>query len=328
MIPTSNCSVHGQTDPVDVVHRTSTLFGDLWHRYNDQLFRESVELFAQRFEANGFDLSWFQDKTCLDAGCGGGRYSIALGLLGAKSVTGCDISDSGLADAQLRAAPLPHVKFVQSSVLKLPFADSTFDFVCCSGVLHHTSDPEQGLRELTRVLRPAGRLYLLLYGQGGLRWPAIMSVRPFAQAMGYTLVDEALQLAGLPANKQRTFLDDLFVPLIKFYTWEEVRGLLAANKYTHVERWTQGKLDHETSVPVQRTELVQLRSMFETALHQTRAEFPAAAKQAAAAIAQLTSTINRLDATQAEFSAGRIDQRQRDWEVFGWGHHRVLAQKV
>ncbi len=50
---------------------TGSLFGDLWHRYGDDLFENSVNLFTARFKANGFDLKWFRGKRCLDAGCGG-----------------------------------------------------------------------------------------------------------------------------------------------------------------------------------------------------------------------------------------------------------------
>ena len=310
-----------------VQEATGALFGDLWHRYGDDLFEESVMLFAKRFQANGFDLTWFQGKRCLDAGCGGGRYAIAMARLGAAEVAGCDISAEGLADARRRAAGLPNVFFEEASVLDLPFADKSFDFVCCSGVLHHTPDPEKGLREITRVLRPTGRLFLLLYGKGGLRWPTISTIRPHAQAMGYALMDEAIRLAGLPANKQRTFLDDFFVPMICFYDWDDVHAMLSAGGLQRIERWESGKLDHEASVSVQRTELEQLRQLFETALQQIEPRFVSAASHAAKALHAVMSALERLDGIEANFAAGQIDEAERCWQVFGWGHHRVLTVK-
>lgn len=275
---------------------TGGLFGDLWHRYDDDLFEESVKLFAKRFDANNFDLKWFQGKRCLDAGCGGGRYSIAMASLGAAEVIGCDISAEGLADARSRAAGISNVVFEEASVFDLPYPDESFDFVCCSGVLHHTPDPGRGLHELTRVLRSEGRLYLLLYGKGGVRWPTIMQIRPHAHAMSYAFVDEAMQLAGLPANKQRTFLDDLFVPIIRFYDWDEVSSMLADNNYTRVERWEKEKLDHEESVSEQRAELEQLRQVFDTARRQPEPRFIAVTSHAREAVEAVTSALSRLDA--------------------------------
>lgn len=44
----------------------------------------------------------------------------------------------------------------------LPFADNSFDFVTNLGSLEHYVDPGLGLREMKRVLRPSGRLGLLV----------------------------------------------------------------------------------------------------------------------------------------------------------------------
>ena len=310
-----------------VIEQTGKLFGDLWHRYDEKLFRESVELFAMRFQANGFDLDWFQGNRCLDAGCGGGRYSMAMGILGAEQVIGADISSSGLDDARRRAATIPNVEFREGSVLDLPFEDASFDFVCCSGVLHHTSDAKRGLSQLVRVLKPGGRLFLLLYGKEGYRWPTIMACRPHADAIGYRLLDEAIQEAGLPANKQRTFLDDLFVPLIDFYDWDEVRSMLADNGITEAERWTNGKLDHESSIDVQKLELEQLLSVYTGALKSGDSKYADVMGELEKSRDAVQGFLDRLNSDCADFENAAIDRQELEWRVFGWGHHRVMAYK-
>ena len=298
-----------------VEQATGELFGDLWHRYDDELFRESVELFAQRLSANGFDLAWLQDKDCLEAGCGGGRYSIAIGLHGANRVVGCDVSDTGLEDAKKRAAGVPNVEFKKASVLDLPFEDSEFDFCWSAGVLHHTTDPDRGLDELTRVLKPGGKLFLLLYGKGGVRWPTIMKLRPIAENLGYEKIDAALKAANLPANKQRTFLDDLFVPEINFYDWPEIEDKLKKCGYKTWNRFEHAKLDHESSPAVQREELMQLRAAFSQLGDLTNN-----------GLEIIDEAIAHLDASEAAYSAGKLTGAERDWEIFGWGHHRLIAQ--
>lgn len=310
-----------------VIESTGKLFGDLWHRYDDQLFRESVELFAMRFQANGFDLESFKGKTCLDAGCGGGRYSIAMAGLGAKHVIGADISSSGLEDARSRAESIPNVEFREASVLELPFDDAAFDFVCSSGVLHHTSDAQRGLAELVRVLKPGGQLFLLLYGKGGYRWPSIMAVREPSQRIGYELIDRMIQEAGLPANKQRTFLDDLFVPLIDFYDWPQVQAMLAKCGIHEAERWTQGKLDHESSIEVQLSELEQLHTVYDLARQSGCVEYQSHLSDLDSAATYLASVIQQLKQDVEDEAADRITRDELENRVFGWGHHRVLATK-
>ena len=41
---------------------------------------------------------------------------------------------------------------------KLPFKDSTFDFIVCSEVLEHIIDYQSALSEINRILKPQGKL--------------------------------------------------------------------------------------------------------------------------------------------------------------------------
>jgi ubiquinone/menaquinone biosynthesis C-methylase UbiE len=299
-----------------VEQTTGQLFGDLWYRYDSNLFEQSVALFAERLTANRFDLEWLRGKTCLDAGCGGGRYSIAMARFGAARVVGCDISESGLKDAGKRAAGMSAVEFRRASVLDLPFADETFDFCWSAGVLHHTIDPDRGLDEVSRVLKRGGKLFLLLYGKGGVRWPTIMKLRPLSQQLGYENLDAAMKTATMPANKQRTFLDDLFVPEINFYDWPEIESRLHARGYRSWYRFEKARLDHESSPEVQRCELLQLRDCF-----------VAAGEMALPGVAIIDDAIAELDNAEKDFKSGKIDAKKRDWRIFGWGHHRLIADK-
>jgi ubiquinone/menaquinone biosynthesis C-methylase UbiE len=47
----------------------------------------------------------------------------------------------------------------------LPFSDGSFDVVYSWGVLHHTPDTAKAAAETIRVLRPGGRLCVMLYGR-------------------------------------------------------------------------------------------------------------------------------------------------------------------
>lgn len=241
--------------------QTGELFGPLWGRLSDDEYRQSVELFANRFAANGFDLSWFRGKTCLDAGTGSGRYAVAMALQGAN-VVGCDISVSGIETARQRAKDVDNVAFQHGSVLDLPFADQSFDFVCCAGVLHHTPSISRGLDEITRVLKPGGRMFLLLYGAGGLRWKLVQALRPLAMELGQPVIDAAIAAIGLPANNRKHFLDDLFVPIQDLVAWSDLGPWLDQRGYRDVERWFEGRMDHEASPEAQIVDMAKLERIF------------------------------------------------------------------
>jgi len=64
------------------------------------------------------------------------------------------------ANNHLRRARVP-IHLTQASAESLPFADATFDSVVVTLVFCSVEDPLRGFREVLRVLKPAGTLYLL-----------------------------------------------------------------------------------------------------------------------------------------------------------------------
>ena len=116
-------------------------------------------------------------ERALDVCCGTGDVAFALARAGAE-VTGFDFSEPMLAVARRRAAAIPKSEFripnfQQGDALNLPFPDASFDMVTISYGLRNLADFDRGLRELTRVLRPGGRLLVLDFGKPELaawRW--------------------------------------------------------------------------------------------------------------------------------------------------------------
>jgi SAM-dependent methyltransferase len=56
---------------------------------------------------------------------------------------------------------------------RLPFRSDQFDHVACVGSLEHYLNPEDGLSEIARVLRPSGRAYILVPNAFSLTWNAL-----------------------------------------------------------------------------------------------------------------------------------------------------------
>lgn len=93
----------------------------------------------------------------LDLGCGLGLQTAELRRRGYR-VVGLDPSVGLLQVGQQRSGPSP---VLAGSALALPFAEGTFEFVYCIGVLHHLPGrvaQDAAIREIARVLKPGGRL--------------------------------------------------------------------------------------------------------------------------------------------------------------------------
>jgi SAM-dependent methyltransferase len=102
-------------------------------------------------------------KRILDAGCGNGRYTKFL-LRQADpdaSITAFDLSQRMLKRARRRLKN-KRATHVAADLTRLPYADACFDAIVCGWVVEHLPDPRPGLLELARVLRPGGKLLLMV----------------------------------------------------------------------------------------------------------------------------------------------------------------------
>ena len=78
-----------------------------------------------------------------------------------------DLSTASIAIARERAAirGLTNIRWVHESLLRLPQLDlGRFDYINCSGVLHHLADPDAGLMALQSVLKDDGAMAIMVYG--------------------------------------------------------------------------------------------------------------------------------------------------------------------
>lgn len=96
----------------------------------------------------------------LDAGCGPGTYGIILAQEG-NDVIGIEISTEATSIAKQRANQ-KKVNFLPlvGDLERLPFKDNSFDICFCGWVLHHFANMDTAVTELSRVLKPGGKLAL------------------------------------------------------------------------------------------------------------------------------------------------------------------------
>jgi SAM-dependent methyltransferase len=101
----------------------------------------------------------------LDAGCGRGDHAIRLLGRGYHGV-GIDLSATVLHRAKelvvsVNRTEKARLDFVQGCLRTLPFANDSFGFVHCRGVLMHIPDWKASLRDLCRVLKPSGSILVM-----------------------------------------------------------------------------------------------------------------------------------------------------------------------
>src|SRR4051812_1104824 len=96
----------------------------------------------------------------LDIGTGPGRVPRALAAaLPTWQIEAMDVEPNMIEYARSQD-PDGLVTFTVGDVAALPYPDASFDLIVSSLSQHHWSDVPAGIRDLRRVLRPGGRLWI------------------------------------------------------------------------------------------------------------------------------------------------------------------------
>src|SRR5438094_6871566 len=163
---------------------------------------------------------------CLDAGCGGTAINSRT-LIDARAgrVLAVDLNHASL---QLACQSLPRrgngLSIACGSVLHLPFPPASFDFIVCSGVVHHTPDPAQALRELRRVARPDARLYVSAYCfEGSVMLSVVRLWRLAARAVPFSLMHRLFRRSSVIND---FVVDHMYVPNLWVYRTADFTILL------------------------------------------------------------------------------------------------------
>ena len=153
-------------DPVAV----NSMFGRIARRYDvaNHLLSGGVDTWWRRRLVKAVGRHAPKDILDLATGSGDVAFSLSRGLPATVRITGMDFCQPMLDEAIVKQnanGHYPNITFVQGDGMALPLADQTFDAVTISFGLRNMADRLQSLREMHRVLRPGGRLYVLEFSQ-------------------------------------------------------------------------------------------------------------------------------------------------------------------
>ena len=136
----------------------------LWKRGKKRLgralvFRQTGLNYFRRFEMRFLRAAAAArpGERLLDVACGIGVFSAVLGRRGAYTV-GIDLNAPGIRLAA--ALAIPRAGFLLADAHALPLAPAAFDKIASICALEHFEDVGAALREMHRVLKPGGRLFL------------------------------------------------------------------------------------------------------------------------------------------------------------------------
>jgi ubiquinone/menaquinone biosynthesis C-methylase UbiE len=120
--------------------------------------RDTPEVLAERLEF----AELAPGDVVLDVACGPGAFTLAAAGR-VKFARGVDLTTEMLRharDAQ-RDRGIENAAFDRAEAEHLPYAAGSFDFATCHFAFHHMPAPDEVLREMARVARPGGRVFIV-----------------------------------------------------------------------------------------------------------------------------------------------------------------------
>ncbi|MFH1772289.1 MAG: class I SAM-dependent methyltransferase [Candidatus Omnitrophota bacterium] len=144
-------------------------FGNNWLEFTQESLDEDKLSAAQKSLVELIGQENIKGKTFLDIGCGSGIFSIAAKRLGAKNVVAFDISKESIQSSKINTKKYlggNEIDFHVFSILDSEFKKfGTFDIVYSWGVLHHTGDMWQAIKNASELVNDNGLFVIAIYNK-------------------------------------------------------------------------------------------------------------------------------------------------------------------
>jgi ubiquinone/menaquinone biosynthesis C-methylase UbiE len=129
----------------------------------DSFYNENLkDIYSEMMGLSDVDLSIFKNKIILDIGVGSGSSARMWGSI-SKEFHGIDISTGVYKAKNTLKDSISNLVLAQADLNKLPYPDNSFDVIVSNGVLHHTPNTKDALKNIIKKLKSGGSCLFYIY---------------------------------------------------------------------------------------------------------------------------------------------------------------------
>ena len=173
------------------------------------------------------------DKKILEVGCGTGQLSVYFSIGNNNLIVAMDATLKSLKIAEKfsKKSNIQNINFLNADIFDDVLQDEYFDFVWCNGVLHHTKNPYEAFKIVSKSLKKRGYILVGLYNKYG-RIRTLLR-RFFYKIFGIKIIkilDPTLRKLKRSTEEQNAWIQDQYQhPQESLHTIDEVMSWFRQN---------------------------------------------------------------------------------------------------
>ena len=205
---------------------------------NDDDIQTIVEKGNKNILAQQFKKFIGHNKKILEVGCGTGQLSIYFAIRTNNHIVALDptIESITLAKNFATQNKILNIHFVNSDIFDDVLTNNYFDFIWCSGVLHHTKDPYKAFEITCKSLKSEGYILIGLYNKiGRIRTLARKYLSKIFGIKFLKIMDPTLRKLKISEEEKKAWINDqYFHPIESLHTFDEVLNWFEKNKIDYI----------------------------------------------------------------------------------------------
>ena len=178
------------------------------------------------------------NKKVLEVGCGTGQLSIFFSIGNNNEIVGFDptIQSLNLAKSFVEKNEIKNIEFVNADIFDDVLVDDYFDFIWCSGVLHHTKNPYQAFEVISKSLKRDGYILLGLYNKiGRIRTILRKYLSKIFGLKFLEIFDPTLKNLKISDAERKSWIKDQYLhPIESLHTLDEVLDWFKKNDIEYI----------------------------------------------------------------------------------------------